>query len=518
MTPGEVEPQLLQIAPVRSNMSGSCISSRSEDSLGADGMDVVNADVVEQEENVANALRLRETRLARLLSEMILTDERFLRAAPAHRVMRCAGAFGGFSVSFGHSRAVKEISKFISHSWHASPLLKTLTLHRSYNLTAATVLGNLGALVGALLFSLGLLPGFARAPRFATEAPVVAGLWASGLGCLFFVLALLLRAPREPVFLDRLCINQENDEAKAEGVINLGACLKHSKTFMVIWDATYCQRLWCLFELAAFLKTHEDESVIIEPISLTVFCLGSFFFNVLMWCGIAVLSFDHPFTAPIMILALCAYGFLLADLLVRYSQSLDSLKSQLQSFRFAEAKISCCSDDHKTPEGADLMCDRSVLQKCVEAWFGSVEEFEQAVQTRARDALGRHFGGRFCPYHLLVTTSLPFLWAHMDNAAARFLQGEMTLGWSNLVLGLAGIFLVAPTLSCLVVLAMRTSGSHPTLRKLVASGIYALGALSLQASGQLFLSHLGVFAGSLAYCGALLLPSLTAIRLSNRFF
>ncbi|CAJ1337996.1 unnamed protein product, partial [Effrenium voratum] len=414
--------------------------SASEDSLGADGMDVVNADVVEQEENVANALRLRETRLARLLSEMILTDERFLRA-------------------------VKEISKFISHSWHASPLLKTLTLHRSYNLTAATVLGNLGALVGALLFSLGLLPGFARAPRFATEAPVVAGLWASGLGCLFFVLALLLRAPREPVFLDRLCINQENDEAKAEGVINLGACLKHSKTFMVIWDATYCQR----FELAAFLKTHEDESVIIEPISLTVFCLGSFFFNVLMWCGIAVLSFDHPFTAPIMILALCAYGFLLADLLVRYSQSLDSLKSQLQSFRFAEAKISCCSDDHKTPEGADLMCDRSVLQKCVEA-------------------------------------------------AARFLQGEMTLGWSNLVLGLAGIFLVAPTLSCLVVLAMRTSGSHPTLRKLVASGIYALGALSLQASGQLFLSHLGVFAGSLAYCGALLLPSLTAIRLSNRFF
>lgn len=101
-------------------MSGSCISSRSEDSLGADGMDVVNADVVEQEENVANALRLRETRLARLLSEMILTDERFLRAAPAHRVMRCAGAFGGFSVSFGHSRAATRLTKSDQRSFKLS--------------------------------------------------------------------------------------------------------------------------------------------------------------------------------------------------------------------------------------------------------------------------------------------------------------------------------------------------------------------------------------------------------------
>ncbi|CAJ1393801.1 unnamed protein product [Effrenium voratum] len=457
--------------------------------------------------------------LTQFLTSMCLTREKFLRATPAHRITRRAGRAlrQGTQVSFRDSRKVKEISKFISHSWQASPLLKTLTLHRFYNLTAAALAGTLGAMLGTILFSCGLLPGFERAPRFGTE-PLLQGLWSLCLGQLLFVLVLIFRAPRDMVFLDRLCIDQEKHRAKIEGVLNIGACLKHSKALLVIWDVTYCQRLWCLFEMAAFLKTHED-AVIIEPVSLTVYCLGTFFFNA-VWCGSVVLPNNSQVTAPIvLVLAACAYGWFFGEVLLRYSQSLQSLKAQLQNFRFAEAEVYCCSVGHKARNGEDLLCDRKVLQKCVQAWFGSMEDFEQSVQTRVRDALSHHFGGNFCPPHLLIIASLPLLWAHMDFAAAWFLQNEMMVGLGMLILGLAGTF-IAPFAVPGVVLACmrRMPRSYPALQKLAASAIYMVANLITQGSVQLLFSSLGVLPGSLVFSALLVLPNVLVWEFCSRIF
>ena len=61
------------------------------------------------------------------------------------------------------------------------------------------------------------------------------------------------------MFLDQICINQTDLESKANGVLHMGAFLKKSKSMLVLWDPTFVQRLWCMFELAAFLKSHEDE-------------------------------------------------------------------------------------------------------------------------------------------------------------------------------------------------------------------------------------------------------------------
>ncbi|CAJ1434052.1 unnamed protein product [Effrenium voratum] len=458
--------------------------------------------------------------LAQVLASMCLTDEKFLRATPAHRIMRRAGRAlrHNAQVSFQDSRKVKEISKFISHSWQASPLLKTLTLHRFYNLTAAALAGTLGAVLGTILFSFGLLPGFERAPRFGTGT-VLQGLWSLCLGHLLFVLVLFFRPPRDMVFLDRLCINQTDPGAKAEGVLNIGACLKHSKALLVIWDVTYCQRLWCLFEMAAFLKTHQDEALIIEPVSLTVYVLGSFWFNTLMWSTSVVLPNDSPFTAPMLLLGTCTYGWVLAGVLKRYSQSLQSLKAQLQKFRFAEAEVYCCSVRHRTQNGADILCDRGIMQKCVQAWFGSVEEFEQSVQTGVKDALDRHFGGKFCPSHLVIIAALPLLWAQMDFAAAWFLQREMMVGLGNLIFGLASTFIGSLAVPGLVLVSMRCMPrSYPSLQKLVASATYTAVLLISLGVIELLFNSLGVLPGSLVFSALLVLPSVVVWKCCSQIF
>ena len=182
--------------------------------------------------------------LADWLSQMKLTDAKFLRATKASCVVEYAGRALRLDnpTYFRHSRAVKEINKFISHSWQASAWSKTLTLLFFYNWKAAVIVSNLLVAVAMILFTYNLLPGFTKTPRFG-KGPIYLAPWGLCLGVVSFVLVLVFRPPREGVFLDRICINQADDQEKKEGVMNLGACLKHSKKLLVIWEATYSQRL-----------------------------------------------------------------------------------------------------------------------------------------------------------------------------------------------------------------------------------------------------------------------------------
>ena len=191
------------------------------------------------------------TAMADWLSQMILTDARFLRATKASRVVEYAGRALRLDkpTYFRHSQAVKEINKFISHSWQASAWSKTLTLLFFYNWKAAVIVSNLLVAVAMILFTFDFLPGFTKTPRFG-KGPLYLGPWGLCIGIVSFVLVLVFRRPGEMVFLDRICINQADAAEKQRGVMNLGACLKHSKKLLVIWEATYSQRLLSSYVIA----------------------------------------------------------------------------------------------------------------------------------------------------------------------------------------------------------------------------------------------------------------------------
>ena len=64
---------------------------------------------------------------------------------------------------------------------------------------------------------------------------------------------------REPVYYENRGISQHNKHLKTAGILSLGAFLKQSEQFLLVWDNTYASRLWCILELAAFLKSHEHQ-------------------------------------------------------------------------------------------------------------------------------------------------------------------------------------------------------------------------------------------------------------------
>lgn len=84
--------------------------------------------------------------------------------------------------------------------------------------------------------------------------------------------------------MDMACIHQGDPDLKSEGVLNIGAFLKNSKKLLVLWDSTYSSRAWCMFELAAFLQSHQSEvnlpidikPVVIAPATFA-FVVGNIF-------------------------------------------------------------------------------------------------------------------------------------------------------------------------------------------------------------------------------------------------
>ena len=54
------------------------------------------------------------------------------------------------------------------------------------------------------------------------------------------------------IFLDTLCIKQDDSRWKALALLSMPALLKASDSLLVLWDPSYTRRLWCCFEIAAF--------------------------------------------------------------------------------------------------------------------------------------------------------------------------------------------------------------------------------------------------------------------------
>ena len=85
------------------------------------------------------------------------------------------------------------------------------------------ICSSLGALVVASLFAAKLLPG----PEWDKELWIYPrGFWAMLVGPVIYLLVLLLWQPQQSVFLDIMCIDQEDPRQKASGMLSMGAFLK----------------------------------------------------------------------------------------------------------------------------------------------------------------------------------------------------------------------------------------------------------------------------------------------------
>ena len=307
--------------------------------------------------------------VAESISKMEVTHPEVLRATRAFH------AFQNFAVAlrvgcdgdfYEKSRKTARISTFWSHSWHGGHWNKIITLLFFYNGTIAILVGFLMATaLGLLFFSSDILPGFYRGLHEGWST------WSLCGGSLAAGFVFLLWRPQTLVFLDRICISQNDSDLKTQAIFSLAGLLKNSDTMLILWDPTWTERLWCLFELAAFLKSKktQEQTLIVRPIFLGPISVTLFVTMFAFGLPINLVPIDDWTTALVPIafalLSGVAVGFWTLSTLRSYFRDLDTMKEQLLSISFDRTRAACCDQNHVGPGGQVLLCDRKVVKTCV---------------------------------------------------------------------------------------------------------------------------------------------------------
>eukprot|EP00929_Paragymnodinium_shiwhaense_P028878 TRINITY_DN16668_c0_g1_i1.p1 TRINITY_DN16668_c0_g1~~TRINITY_DN16668_c0_g1_i1.p1 ORF type:complete len:526 (-),score=55.08 TRINITY_DN16668_c0_g1_i1:49-1626(-) len=337
-----------------------------------------------------------------------------LRAVPAHLALSGYGKYfknnAGTSEDFEASLPTDIIDDFISHDWQTARLDKTLTLLFLYNSTAAM---KISMAVAVALAAAQVAAGW-HLPRDAP--PTVTGFVLNSLclcvgSCVYFTVlfhwqrirqTLPLRLRSRLLFVDKLCIHQDDPELKEQGVMGLAAFLGQSRRMVILWSPHYFTRLWCTYELAAwFASGRQARDTILLPVVLARFVLVAKAFLIMHTLALRSASVHLTLSTFLIDGSLVVFGAACSYIFLDIHAQLKRMNKQLASFRIRDAKCFCCTD-----------------------YSQHVAAFDEGVQTLLR----RLVVSMVCAdtvhlqYSDLVTCSLALVWKALD---------ELTDGWSR---------------------------------------------------------------------------------------
>ena len=462
---------------------------------------------------------------ADMIVKMEIGSPELLRGTYPSRALRCFGKIlrQDFSGDMFHASFQSEkIDCFWSHSWHAASWKKIMLLMVVYNGRAAVVFGNLAAFGGMLLFYFGLLPGHVR--YFALDgASYLSGPWGCVFGSLVTPIVLLLWQPGSTVFFDRICIHQTNRQRKSAGILSIGGILRHSESILVMWERTYATRLWTVFELAAFMKSHGQSQSVLAGLLIRPIMLGP--------TGCGLFAILVPLSFSIMFVegsnlqqALLMRGVLLFLFLVpvthavrAHFRNVDRYRIQLENFRLSDAH---CAVEH-LDKSQNSVCDKDIILACVRSWFGSEQAFEDTVRSHVSFVLTRGLGSSSLPFRWFLAICTCCFWAFGDLVTARLRAEEYYWALMALLHALGTVFALGALLYvALQFLAHRLRGSRRCdfLVSVAAAALMQTGVLCLMTLRTLFIGLLvDDLLATLVWCIILTSAGALAVRRWTRW-
>ena len=162
-------------------------------------------------------------------------------------------------ISMRRALCVRRFQAF-GHSWHGNYKMKIITLLLIHNGCASVVIGSFTAIAMMVLSSLGVFPGWVRDLR---GEPMNIFIYAQGGGFIATLVTLLTWRSQRQVFLDRIRINQYDEDLKKASIYSLGRIIAKSQEMLVLWDSTWSERLWCQYEFSAFWSNRTEEQVLV---------------------------------------------------------------------------------------------------------------------------------------------------------------------------------------------------------------------------------------------------------------
>ncbi len=235
---------------------------------------------------------------------------------------------------------------------------------------------------------------------------------------------MILWRPSERVFLDKICVSQSSNNLKAQAILSLAGMLRRSDRMLILWDPTWTERLWCLFELAAFLKSEQDqddkkkEILLITPTLQGPICILLFIFFALLSLPLLLTPHGDVRAISMCTSAVCSLvaGYPAVSATRGYFRSLQTMEQQLQSLSFDRAECQCCKQNHRYPSGRPMLCDKEVVKDCVKLWFGSQEAFEDFVRSTVSDIIIRKLN-HVWRFRTALGVAAPIFWLCIEFSA-----------------------------------------------------------------------------------------------------
>eukprot|EP00928_Gymnodinium_smaydae_P082520 TRINITY_DN65859_c0_g1_i1.p1 TRINITY_DN65859_c0_g1~~TRINITY_DN65859_c0_g1_i1.p1 ORF type:complete len:534 (-),score=42.93 TRINITY_DN65859_c0_g1_i1:295-1896(-) len=336
---------------------------------------------------------------------------------------------------YGHSRQVKAIKDFVSHSWGASGWAKYRALCLFYNGIAAAAISCLAASLACIVSIVYPLPGFYipyGKEKFADYSPLCLT-----VGTLTFLLiletwhrmpAFLNGNKNTSIFFDKLCVHQYDHELKLAGINSFAAVIAKSERIILLWSGKYFQRLWCTLEIAALVHKYKRHAatnqarqlpLVMIPLALSDVCLKGFVcMFILLIISNASVVFSWTVGAPRYATQLAIPGLSGATCFVYLTHALRSymrerlaLRQQMTSFNVNSAQ--CCSDE-----------DRELVLATICKWFGSLADFDKHVHTTVHDQVTSSIGRDVdFPLRFQLMIALPWCFNAMDHLAVWIRNG-----------------------------------------------------------------------------------------------
>ena len=284
---------------------------------------------------------------------------------------------------------------------------------------AAVCVGNACAVIGMLLFHLHILPGFRV---FSEEDHIeIFCVWSSVFGAAGTVLAMACWRCTTAVFLDRICISEMQD-MKTEAICSLAGILDKSESMLVLWDASFAERLWCVFEIAAFLKSKEkrDRPLLIcptltGPVSFAAYVMATFEFIPMLVLPIRYPSqttFPSAWRTAFYGTTVFAGAYTMCHVMRGFYRSIEVMQRQLLSLQIEQLKCSCCSTGRC--RNRSTVCDKVIISECIAIWFGSTEDFVEYIRTTVVDVITAQLEHNAFSFAWGVAIVCPALWAIFD--------------------------------------------------------------------------------------------------------
>lgn len=368
-----------------------------------------------------------------------------LRAVSLYKVLSRGGALAGPRLrkedhSCSQELAFLTFEFFISHNWQVNRWRKFLTLAIHFNMYRALVSCAIVGLICAGLVIAGVLPLFKIEAEVGGEmATSYISIWCTIgslvalLLCLTLSHDLLLCLGRHgpDVFLDKVCVDQFNDQKKWEGIHALTSYIWHADELVVVLSEMYLDRIWTVFELISFLILKPYGKISVLPVELATFVIVAACCQSFRILGELLNSYFAPVVhaenRTIVWIVGGSFFLLFGSCLMvpmrRWGRVRSQLCKQMETFTFAS---SSCQHQADREEILTALVTLAIDYKIV-GEFATTEEVCTVLETRAKEVIPQSmhdaisFGG--LPARSLLIIIMPLIASELDPIAAELSVG-----------------------------------------------------------------------------------------------